>query len=78
MPQVTLRFECGREDRVSREVGPLEWVQITYNTIRVLDAGDILAAQDAIGEWWIAPETPAVAKLVEGIESGPWSDIIIG
>lgn len=72
---VKIRFECGRDDRISHVYGPFEFVQLTYNYLRVGPDGDELAYY--MDEEWrftpAAPEHGIVAKDAAGL----WSDVII-
>ena len=53
-----IRFECGQEERMSEDFGPFDYIQITYEDIRVEDqsapGGDRILAQVVDG-WWIDP-----------------------
>lgn len=43
LENVMVRFECGKEDRWSREYGPFDFVQLTYMELRVGPDGDPFA-----------------------------------
>jgi hypothetical protein len=62
-----VRFECGGEDRMGPDLGPFEFVQLTYCDLRVQSPEDdfdrtIAAYHDG---WW-----------VDG-EDRRWSDVVI-
>lgn len=65
-----IRFECGQEDRVSSDYGPFEFVQLTYESLRIGPDGEQFATY-CHGNW----------RLDDGRyrpgEAGPWSDVII-
>ncbi len=64
--KVFIRFECGSEDRIGRELGPYPWIQVTYDAIRVGEDGDTyLAHIDGDGRWVTA-------------DGQWWSDFVIG
>jgi hypothetical protein len=58
--KVGIRFECGSEDRFSREYGPFEWVQQTYQYLRTSDNnGEHIAEFDMVNsEWVVYAENP--------------------
>lgn len=60
MPKdVYVRFECGQEDRISKEYGPFPFAQLTYETLRVGPDGEHLAVWlDELQEWIPLPENP--------------------
>jgi hypothetical protein len=66
-----LKFECGREDRWTREIGPFEFLQVTYDSLQDFEGKVIACYGDH--DWWV--QTPYAEAW--GIEKGPWSDIII-
>lgn len=66
MKSTYIRFENGQEDRIGDVLGPFEWVQITYSSLRVDDDGDCLAYMDENGYW-----------RLYGKPDERWSDIII-
>lgn len=61
-----IRFENGQEDRIGKDLGPFEWVQITYSIIRTDQDGDDLAFQNE-DDFWILVDEPEQL----------WSDVII-
>jgi hypothetical protein len=68
MAGTMIRFECGQEDRISDEFGPFDFVQLTYNTLRVSPNGDELAHYaDTPNEW----------RLWEHADQNWYSDVII-
>jgi hypothetical protein len=72
---VSLRFECGREDRIGRLHGPFEFVQLTYNSLRVGPDGHFFASYHE-GDWGFDDEAPRHGVKPE--EMGEkWSDIVI-
>jgi hypothetical protein len=62
---VTIKFECGQEDRESGQFGPYEFIQVTYGTVRVGPDGDTELANHIDG-WWVT------------MDGQKWSDFIIG
>ena len=51
---VFIRFERGRDDVVGPTLGPFEWVQQTYQDLRVSPDGETLAQWVGnAGEWFI-------------------------
>lgn len=54
-PMLFVRYECGSEDRMSREYGPYEYVQLTYNDLTTLE-GELLASLDLDGYWYPVAE----------------------
>ena len=68
---INLRFERGLDDRaggaVGPTLGPYDWVQLTYGTIRVSPDGEEVAALDIEGDgYWHTWQS-----------DGRWSYIII-
>lgn len=56
--QVMIRFECGSEDRVSKEYGPFEFAQLTYNGLRVGPNGEDFAVYDREADVWLPESEP--------------------
>lgn len=48
---VVVKFECGMEDRESEGFGPYDWVQLTYNSLRVSNPEDKELALFDDGYW---------------------------
>lgn len=48
---ICVRFECGREDKISKEYGPYEFVQLTYSSLRD-ENGVFLAYLDMKHDVW--------------------------
>lgn len=59
-----IRFECGQEDRVGEDLGPFEFLQMTYGDLRVGPTGDEVLAYFDNG-WWITTDGQR------------WSDFVI-
>lgn len=63
-----IRFECGQEERMGEPLGPFDYVQITYEAIRVEDqsapGGERVLAQ-CVNGWWI------------DAEGQRWSDVVL-
>jgi hypothetical protein len=77
---VLVRFERGRDDQTGPVLGPFEWVQLTYNALRVAPNGEQLASYDPVQHDWFIEANPRVphTMLLTVDELGePWSDIII-
>lgn len=64
MKNVMIRFERSAEDRFSENMGPYEYVQLTYGSIDIGD-GNILAGLNENGMW---------TTVADGAE---WSDVVI-
>ncbi len=62
---VMVRFECGQEDRQREPMGPYEWVQMTYELLRVSPDGEEIG--------WFEDDV----WKVKG-EKGWYSDVVIG
>mgnify|MGYP001617056115 CR=1 FL=1 len=60
----TIQFECGQEDRQSKLYGPYPFVQLTYDSLRVGEDGDIFLANFVDG-WWTTQDGQR------------WSDVIM-
>ena len=76
MKNIYVKFECGMEDRESKEYGPFEWVQLTYRYIRIPPNGDHFAQyDDRASEWWIDPDESKIGDP-EDVKQW-WSDVII-
>ena len=65
MTQLYVHFERGRHDTDGPTFGPFEFVQMTYNMLRITD-GETLAYHDAETDEW------SIGDLHE-----PFSDVII-
>jgi hypothetical protein len=67
---VFIRFECGKEDRIGPELGPYEFIQITYDCIRAFAPGkpddEIDVAHLGKDGHWITEDGQR------------WSDFIVG
>ena len=61
-----IRLEHVPEERVFVLPKDYEWVQLTYNCVRVSPDGDFIGSIDKHQEW-----------IFDGVE-GKWSDVIIG
>ncbi len=61
-----VRFENGQEDKIGQNLGPFEWVQITYCELRADDVD--LAFQNKDGLW-------VLVSIDEPDQL--WSDVII-
>ena len=69
MAQIYVRFECGREERMMEKgLGPFEFVQMTYDELRISPNGDPFAYFGKDGDWHLVDET---------ISNEPWSDFVI-
>lgn len=83
MAHTYIRFERGRDDMGWLTLGPFEWVQITYNLLRVSEDGDFLAEYDEkdSGDWIISPSKKPMDKTFTErfakYEGEIYSDIII-
>lgn len=84
-----VRFESVVEERWSKEYGPFEWVQLTYDILRLpqdgLDFAYFTDQGDGYKYWQITDHPREVEGLKKiGVEIDPddvgkyWSDIIIG
>jgi hypothetical protein len=73
------RLECGQEDRISREFGPYDFVQITYSNLRVeLNDDTVIAAYyDVAGEWKLNEEFLDILGIDAVLSKSWYSDIII-
>lgn len=60
-----VRFERCQQDRVSKEMGPFPFVQLTYDLLRVGPEGEEIASFTS-GFWTRV-----------GYAEEPWSDVII-
>ncbi len=67
-PQIYIKPECGREERMGEAIGPFEYVQITYGELYGPDAEPI-ASQLRSDEWSLDDK--------HGDSSVVWSDIVI-
>ena len=65
---LNIRFECVSEDRVSPPYGPFEYVQLTYNMLRVNPDGMEFAFIDSDGRWRLQGE---------GNGRDYWTDVVI-
>lgn len=86
-----VRFECGREDRMSKDYGPFEYVQLTYNVLRVAASNSddtdfaFLHKPSPGGDvaWVITASDAIDVEATTGIKIDPkdvgfrWSDIVI-
>ena len=73
MPKNTfVRFEYGVEDQLTLDIGPYDYIQITYSWLRD-DEGEDIAVIDLKGNWYLVPK---MAKKYN-CKEGPWSDVII-
>ena len=64
---IKFRFENGRTDQWSEDFGPFEFVQLTYEDLRVGPDGESFATMNGNAEWTIDQD-----------ESGTvYSDVII-
>ena len=61
-----VRFENGQKDKIGQNLGPFEWVQITYCELRADDVD--LAFQNKDG-FWVLVSIDEPDQL--------WSDVII-
>jgi hypothetical protein len=66
-----LTFSRGRDDKEGPILGPFDWVQLTYDEIRVSPNGDPVALFDE-GDWHLYGDTNS------GLDREPWSDVVIG
>lgn len=86
MKNIYVRFETGMFDRISKEYGPFEFVQITYGTLRVSTPDDVANEfayyNEQDNEWWIT-DPKYCARNGMAVVGDPedakqwWSDIII-
>ena len=81
---VKIRLSCGMEDRESKEYGPFDYAELTYDTLRVND-GCIIAYFGAKAGKWVLnyafdrckPATLVHVKIDSDDEKQWWSDIVI-
>jgi hypothetical protein len=69
-----IRFERGQYDKWSQEFGPFEFVQLTYEGLRIAPDGDWLANYTE-GFWRLTNE--AVKTITAEELQQEWSDVII-
>lgn len=62
-----IRFEHIPEGRMSEDLGPVEWVQLTYDELRVSPDGESYAIYHD-GYWWPVnePEVPYTDVVIWG------------
>ena len=70
---VKIRFERGQQDKQSREFGPFDFVQLTYEGLRIAPDGDWLANYTD-GFWRLTDEKLTMSQ--EELDQ-EWSDVII-
>lgn len=71
---ILVQFERGQEDKWSQEFGPFEFVQLTYEGLRISPNGDWLANY-IDGFWKLTDVTIKTVTLDELTQD--WSDVII-
>jgi hypothetical protein len=64
MPTVSVRLENVHTDEI-RQLGPVDFVQLTYALLRVGPDGEPIA--ECLDGWWILAE-----------DNSQWTDVIIG
>lgn len=68
--QIYIKPECGREDRMGEEIGPFEYVQITYSKLYGPDGEPIAGQLHSDDDEWSLDDK-------HGDSSQVWSDIVI-
>lgn len=63
MRNVEVRFECARKERVGPTLGPFEWVQLTYELLRVSPDGEELAHYADEG-WRLGDDDTAYSDVI--------------
>lgn len=86
---VFVEFSRPRNDKQGPRLGPFEWVQLTYHTLRIPPDGVTLAYFNPVqGDWVIVglaaaavahwdQELNSIKGINEARADGPWSDIVI-
>jgi hypothetical protein len=65
---VMVRFERGTDAEVGPILGPYEWVQLTYESLRASPDGDVIAFLGEDSHRW----------YVMGPDYRTWADVVIG
>lgn len=71
---IKVRFERGQQDKQSQEFGPFEFVQLTYEGLRIAPDGEWLANYTD-GFWRLTDES--VKSISADDLQQEWSDVII-
>jgi hypothetical protein len=76
-----MRFECGAEDRMSKDYGPFDYLQFVYTTITSTDGVEI-AYYDTVLGWRFVDDLGRVEKITgvaidldDAFRS--WSDVVV-
>ena len=70
-----VRFEHGSDDVPWLTLGPFDWLQMTYSSLRAPPDGEVYVAHYSGG--WALGEEVGMALGLEGTDDMRWSDFVL-